>query len=88
MCASAVLSVRLKGVDVTATRLQFPCDPRALPVVLPACLAAQVHRKMTRASRDIRFDEILANACQDDRKEFCNDVQPVSALRAVSALHV
>lgn len=33
---------------------------------------------MSRASRDIRFDEILANACQDDRKQYCNDVQPVS----------
>lgn len=39
----------------------------------------QVHRKMSRASRDIRFDEILANACQDDRKQYCNDVQPGSA---------
>jgi Golgi apparatus protein 1 len=34
---------------------------------------------MSRASRDIRFDEILANACQDDRKQYCNDVQPGSA---------
>lgn len=41
--------------------------------------AAQVHRKMSRASRDIRFDEILANACQDDRKQYCFDVQPVSS---------
>lgn len=39
----------------------------------------QVHRKMSRASRDIRFDEILANACQEDRKQYCNDVQPGSA---------
>ena len=38
----------------------------------------QVHRKMTRAARDIRFDDVLANACQEDRKQYCNDVQPVS----------
>lgn len=37
----------------------------------------QVHRKMKRASRDIRFDDVLANACQDDRKTYCSAVQPV-----------
>lgn len=40
---------------------------------------AEVHRRMSRAARDIRFDEVLANACYDDRAKFCNDVQPVSA---------
>jgi hypothetical protein len=38
----------------------------------------KVHRKMMRAARDIRFDDVLANACQEDRKTYCNDVQPVS----------
>ena len=38
---------------------------------------AEVHRRMQRASRDIRFDEVLANACFDDRAKFCNDVQMV-----------
>jgi hypothetical protein len=39
----------------------------------------KVHRKVMRAARDIRFDDVLANACQEDRKNFCNDVQPVGA---------
>lgn len=34
---------------------------------------------MSRASRDIRFDEILANACYEDRNKYCNTVQPGSA---------
>ena len=38
---------------------------------------AEVHRRMQRAARDVRFDEVLANACYDDRTKFCNDVQPV-----------
>jgi hypothetical protein len=25
----------------------------------------------------IRFDIVLANTCQEDRKQYCNDVQPV-----------
>lgn len=37
----------------------------------------QVHRKMRLAAQDIRFDDVLANACQEDRKSFCPDVQPV-----------
>eukprot|EP00878_Enallax_costatus_P007022 GHUV01007359.1.p1 GENE.GHUV01007359.1~~GHUV01007359.1.p1 ORF type:complete len:595 (+),score=136.49 GHUV01007359.1:1595-3379(+) len=39
----------------------------------------KVHRKMKLAARDIRFDDVLANACQEDRKKYCNDVQPGSA---------
>eukprot|EP00879_Flechtneria_rotunda_P000602 GHRR01000712.1.p1 GENE.GHRR01000712.1~~GHRR01000712.1.p1 ORF type:complete len:883 (+),score=207.41 GHRR01000712.1:2504-5152(+) len=39
----------------------------------------KIHRKTQRAARDIRFDDVLANACQEDRKNFCNDVQPGSA---------
>ena len=38
---------------------------------------AEVHRRTQRAARDIRFDEVLANACMDDRAKFCNDVQMV-----------
>lgn len=34
---------------------------------------------MARAARDIRFDDVLARACQEDRKNYCNDVQPVGA---------
>ena len=39
---------------------------------------AEVHRRISRQARDIRFDEVLANACYEDRSKFCNDVQPVS----------
>ncbi|KAF6266246.1 hypothetical protein COO60DRAFT_1470052 [Scenedesmus sp. NREL 46B-D3] len=39
----------------------------------------KVHRKMQRMSRDIRFDDVLADACQADRKSYCPDVQPGSA---------
>ncbi|KAI8477290.1 MAG: hypothetical protein J3K34DRAFT_398918 [Monoraphidium minutum] len=39
----------------------------------------KVHRKLKRASRDIRFDDVLASACSEDRKSYCNDVQPGSA---------
>jgi golgi apparatus protein 1 len=39
-----------------------------------------VRRMMTRAGRDIRFDEALANACTEDRKKFCDSVQPVRAV--------
>ncbi|GAX77303.1 hypothetical protein CEUSTIGMA_g4749.t1 [Chlamydomonas eustigma] len=40
---------------------------------------AEVHRRTKRAARDIRFDEVLADACQEDRTKFCNDVQMGSA---------
>eukprot|EP00195_Chlamydomonas_chlamydogama_P004977 CAMPEP_0202901334 /NCGR_PEP_ID=MMETSP1392-20130828/14194_1 /ASSEMBLY_ACC=CAM_ASM_000868 /TAXON_ID=225041 /ORGANISM="Chlamydomonas chlamydogama, Strain SAG 11-48b" /LENGTH=885 /DNA_ID=CAMNT_0049587883 /DNA_START=46 /DNA_END=2703 /DNA_ORIENTATION=- len=40
---------------------------------------AEVHRRMKRAAKDIRFDEVLANACYEDRAKFCNDVQPGSS---------
>lgn len=38
----------------------------------------QVRRALVRASRDIRFNDVLANACSEDRKAYCSDVQPVS----------
>jgi hypothetical protein len=56
----------------------------AAPIPAAAAAAARdkVHRKMQRMSRDIRFDDVLANACQADRKDFCPDVQPVSSSSA------
>lgn len=41
---------------------------------------AEVHRRISRAAKDFRFDEVLAKECYDDRTRFCNDVQPVSEL--------
>eukprot|EP00892_Ulva_mutabilis_P008395 jgi/Ulvmu1/5928/UM026_0050.1 len=38
-----------------------------------------VHRVLKRASQDIRFDEKLAQACKEDKKEHCSDVDPGSA---------
>lgn len=38
---------------------------------------AEVHRMLQRIGRDIRFDEVLADACTEDRTKFCNEVQPV-----------
>eukprot|EP00798_Chlamydomonas_sp_ICE-L_P019058 gene19058-25661_t len=37
---------------------------------------SEVHRRMERASRDVRFDDVLASACAEDRAQFCNDVSP------------
>lgn len=37
----------------------------------------EVHRRMQRAARDIRFDEVLATNCHEDRTKYCVDVQPV-----------
>eukprot|EP00798_Chlamydomonas_sp_ICE-L_P012178 gene12178-15298_t len=34
----------------------------------------EVHRRLERESRDIRFDDVLAKACADDRAEYCSDV--------------
>ena len=42
----------------------------------PAC-EEQVHKVMTRASSNIRFNMPLASACADDRELHCSDVQPV-----------
>lgn len=44
----------------------------------------EVLRRTQRAARDIRFDEVLADACTDDRIKLCNDVQAVGAGRGVS----
>lgn len=40
---------------------------------------AEIHRRVSRQAKDIRFDEVLANACTEDRTTFCNDVQAGSA---------
>ena len=44
----------------------------------PAC-AARVQKIMEYASSDIRFDVPLAEACFEDRQEFCSSVPPGSA---------
>lgn len=43
-----------------------------------AC-AARVQKIMEYASSDIRFDVPLADACYEDRQEFCANVPPGSA---------
>jgi hypothetical protein len=48
---------------------------------------AQIHRITQRASRDIRFDEMLASACTEDRNKYCQDIQPGSA-RVIRCLQV
>ena len=45
----------------------------------PSC-ADQVHKVMTRASSNVRFNMPLATACADDREDWCGDVQPVRRL--------
>eukprot|EP00798_Chlamydomonas_sp_ICE-L_P015369 gene15369-21453_t len=37
---------------------------------------SEMHRRKERASRDIRFDEVLADACSEDRETYCTDVSP------------
>lgn len=39
----------------------------------------QVHKLTERAAQDVRFDEPLADACAEDRKTYCEDVQPVGS---------
>jgi hypothetical protein len=48
---------------------------------------AQIHRMAMRASRDIRFDEVLASSCTEDRNKYCQDIQPGSA-RVIRCLQV
>ena len=38
----------------------------------------QVHKVMARASEDIRFNQMLADACFNDREQFCSTTQQVS----------
>ena len=37
----------------------------------------QVHKVMARASEDIRFNQLLADACLNDREQFCGGTQQV-----------
>lgn len=48
----------------------------------------QVHKVMARASEDIRFNQMLADACFNDREQFCSTTQQVrfDASAAVAAL--
>eukprot|EP00798_Chlamydomonas_sp_ICE-L_P010076 gene10076-7973_t len=46
---------------------------------IPPVSRNEIHPLMTRASKDIRFDEVLADACYTDREQYCNDVSPGSA---------
>ncbi|DBA68142.1 TPA: hypothetical protein ACH3X2_013949 [Trebouxia sp. C0005] len=39
----------------------------------------QVHKVMARASEDIRFNQMLADACFNDREQFCSTTQQGSA---------
>ena len=45
----------------------------------PEC-ADQVHKTMARASEDIRFNQMLADACLNDREQFCSSTQQVSCM--------
>ena len=38
----------------------------------------QVHKMMALASEDIRFNQILSDACLSDRERFCKDTQQVA----------
>lgn len=37
----------------------------------------QVHKLMSLASEDVRFNQILSEACLSDRERFCKDTQQV-----------
>jgi len=39
----------------------------------------EVHRRLKREGRNIRFDQVLAEACAADRQKYCTDVAPGSA---------
>ncbi len=54
-----------------------PITPNPPPPTPPPTPPPKVHRMMMRASRDIRFDDLLAKACREDRRKFCDLVQPV-----------
>ena len=50
----------------------------------------QVHKVMARASEDIRFNQMLADACFNDREQFCSTTQQVSfdAAAAAALVHL
>ena len=47
----------------------------------------QVHQVMARASEDMRFNQMLADACFNDREQFCSTTQQVS-LAAAALVHL
>ena len=60
------------------SRVQCAGAPRRAEIQSQAC-AARVQKIMEYASSDIRFDVPLADACFEDRQEFCANVPPGSA---------
>ena len=48
----------------------------------------QVHKVMARASEDIRFNQMLADACFNDREQFCSTTQQVSFGFLLQLLHL
>ena len=44
----------------------------------------QVHKMMALAAEDIRFNQILSDACLPDRERFCKDTQQVTYRRCCS----
>ena len=48
----------------------------------------QVHKVMARASEDIRFNQILADACFNDREQFCSTTQQVNFDAAATVAYV
>lgn len=58
-------------------QLTFAADADALPVAQEPACSEQLHKVMTRAATNVRFNMPLATACADDRERFCDEVQPV-----------
>ena len=48
----------------------------------------QVHKVMARASEDIRFNQMLADACFNDREQFCSTTQQVNFDAAAAHVHL
>lgn len=46
-------------------------------VLMDSNCQEQVHKMMSLASEDIRFNQILSDACLSDRERFCKDTQQV-----------
>jgi hypothetical protein len=66
------------SVDRASVLLKRAGAPRRDEIQSQAC-AARVQKIMEYASSDIRFDVPLADACFEDRQEFCANVPPGSA---------
>jgi len=48
----------------------------------------QVHKVVARASEDIRFNQMLADACFNDREQFCSTTQQVTFDAAATVAYV